>query len=203
MRGYGRGSGVASRFAGAVIAVIVCAGATAGCVSTSGGVSVSASPTVGEGPLREPMAAISARLLASKAVAAYKAARGVPISDPQREAEVIASAAKTSAEKGVDVARAQKVVSDQIQASKIVQEGFQALWRESQGTPPANPSLEQARETITAATTAIVGALGRPTICPIEGAAVARIVAELHSAGLDSATSDRAVRTATASLCAG
>ncbi|WP_308797027.1 gamma subclass chorismate mutase AroQ [Agromyces silvae] len=144
--------------------------------------------------------AIAARLIAGEEVAAYKAANHLAISDPAREAEVVAAAAASAAEHGVDEDLARGVVTDQIAASKIVQEGFQRLW--AAGAPaPASPSLDRARGVISSATATIVTELAAGPICPTP-AALARLSDELQRLGLDRKDSDSAAQRATASLCA-
>lgn len=150
---------------------------------------------------RALIVAIGARLVAAEEVAAYKAANNLAISDPAREAEVIAAAATSAAERGVDEHLVRAVVTDQIAASKIVQEGFQRLW--AAGAPaPASPSLDHARGVISSATATIVTELGTGPTCPTPAADLARLSDALHQLGLDREDSDSAAQTATASLCA-
>lgn len=145
--------------------------------------------------------AIAARLVAGEEVAAYKAANGLAISDPAREAEVITAAAASAAAHGVDEDLVRSVVTDQITASKIVQEGFQRLW--ATGSPaPTSPSLDHARSVISSATATIVSELGAGPTCPTPAADLTRLSDELQQLGLDREDSDGAAHTATASLCA-
>lgn len=193
----------------AAVALVIGGAALAGCASVQ---SIASSPTVVEDAAPSPdttenaaqialMDAIAERLVAGQEVAAYKTANSLPISDPAREADVIAAAAAFAAEQGVDAERAKGVVTDQIAASKIVQEGFQALWGSGSEAPPADPSLEHARGVISAATATIVTGLGGHTTCPVPAADLTGISAKLQQLGLDRASSDRAAHTATGSLC--
>lgn len=195
----------------ATLAVVCAIGAAAlaGCssvqniaLSPGGAEEQTASATPTESPAhRTLMDSIAERLLAGEEVAAYKSANALPISDPAREAEVIAAASASAVEQGIDADLAKRVVTDQIAASKIVQVGFQALWAAGTETPPADPSLDHARAAISAATATIVTELGDGATCPVPAADVTGISAKLQQVGLDAASSDRAARTATGSLC--
>lgn len=194
--------------------LVIGAATLGGCASahdlalTPGTVAEPSSPATDDAPARADSAAqralldaIAQRLLAGEEVAAYKTANGLPISDPAREAEVIAAAAASAAEQGIDEQLVRSVVTDQITASKIVQEGFQQRWAAGSGTPPADPSLDRARGVISSATAAIVTGLGAGVACPLPSADLSGLSAELQQLGLERESSDRAAHTATGSLC--
>jgi chorismate mutase-like protein len=183
-----------------LIAVVV--GGLAGCGAGSPAVSNSGSSSSSQSAsMRTLVDAISARLVAGKDVAAYKLEHGLPISDPTREKQVLKDAADAAAKNGVDTSYADHVISDQIVASKDVQEGFQREWSNDPGGAPKVASLDPARATISKTTTAIVAGLGGAVSCPLQQATVASVSEGLRRAGLDSATSNDAAKIATRSLC--
>lgn len=129
------------RIAGAVVLLAVLAGC--------GG-----PPPLSQGPLPEEPAAgldrivqlAAQRVLVSDRVAAAKEGTGQPVTDPAREAAVIA-AARTEADRDrVDPEWVARVVGDQIAASTRVQNDLLRQWTDRPDTRPAQrPSVAAIR----------------------------------------------------------
>jgi chorismate mutase len=114
----------------------------------------SGAPPLSQGPLPEDggqgldriVALAAQRVVVSDQVAAAKQGTGQPVTDPPREAAVIA-AARTEAEKDrVDPEWTARVFTDQIAASTQVQNGLLEQWNVRPDTAPAQrPSLASIR----------------------------------------------------------
>lgn len=87
------------------------------------------------------VALASQRLALAEPVARWKWAHHKAISDPTREAELLAGVAKRAAALGVDPAYARAFFEDQITASKDVQNALFASWRATRPPEGAAPDL--------------------------------------------------------------
>ncbi|WP_052395884.1 gamma subclass chorismate mutase AroQ [Kutzneria sp. 744] len=86
------------------------------------------------------------RLLVSDRVAAAKFGTGKPIDDPVRERQALADVRAHAAGLGLDADRAVRFFEDQIAASKVVQRGLFARWREHPAEAPTSaPDLAAVR----------------------------------------------------------
>jgi chorismate mutase len=144
---------------------------------------------------------LAERLLTADQVALTKWDNGQPVYAPQREAQVIASAAAKAPSYQLTAAYATDVFTDQIEANKEVQYALLAGWRR-QGHAPSTPrqSLSTLRSELDALELSILQNL--QTIAPLRGSAdcstqVALAAGEvareksldaLHLAALDRAT---------------
>lgn len=89
------------------------------------------------------------RLLVSDRVAAAKFGTGRPIDDPARERQALADVRSRAAGIGLDPESAERFFRDQIAASKVVQRGLLARWRENPGEAPScQPDLTEIRTEI-------------------------------------------------------
>lgn len=114
----------------------------------------SGTPPLSQGPLPEDagrgldriVALAAERVVVSDRVAAAKEGTGQPVTDPQREAAVVA-AARTEADRDrVDPEWVARVVTDQIAASTQVQTDLMRQWADRPDTRPAQrPSLATVR----------------------------------------------------------
>ncbi|WP_323118468.1 chorismate mutase [Burkholderia alba] len=87
------------------------------------------------------VALASQRLALAEPVARWKWANHKPISDPQREAELLAGVEKRATASGIDPAYARAFFEDQIAASKMVQNALFANWRATRPPEGAAPDL--------------------------------------------------------------
>jgi len=82
----------------------------------------------------------------SDRVAAAKFGTGKPIDDPVRERQALADVRARATGLGLDTERAVRFFEDQIAASKVVQRGLFARWRENPGAAPTtSPDLAAIR----------------------------------------------------------
>ncbi|GAA0942765.1 chorismate mutase [Pseudonocardia zijingensis] len=154
------------------------------------------------GPSAERLARVvqlaAERAAISDRVAAAKFGTGKPVTDPEREAVVVADARAQADRAGVDPDWVTRVVSDQIAASTQVQNDLLRQWDEHLGSGPSErPDLAEIRPEITRISTELVTALkGAEPVrtqedCPSALAAAVRQQAgeldPLHAAALDRA----------------
>jgi len=100
------------------------------------------------------------RATVSDRVAAAKLATGQPVTDPEREAVVVADARTQAGRDGVDPEWVARVVADQIAASTQVQNDLLRRWTEHPDSRPAErPDLAQVRPEITRISNELVAAL--------------------------------------------
>lgn len=82
------------------------------------------------------------RLTTADSVAAAKWGTDEPIDDPARERQILTEAAKQATELGVDPSVATRVLTDQIEAGKLVQHGLYRFWqRHPEQRPRTRPDL--------------------------------------------------------------
>ncbi|TCK21610.1 chorismate mutase [Pseudonocardia endophytica] len=130
----------------------------------------SGTPPLSQGPLPEDggqgldriVALAARRVVVSDQVAAAKVGTGQPVTDPPREAAVIA-AARTEAEKDrVDPEWAARVFTDQIAASTQVQNDLLRQWTDRPDTKPAQrPALATIRPELDRIGTELVAAMAQ------------------------------------------
>ncbi|MDI9929296.1 gamma subclass chorismate mutase AroQ [Rhodococcus sp. IEGM 1354] len=97
------------------------------------------------------------RLATADSVAAVKWKTGGPVSDPEREAQVIDAAQNAAIGLGLAPERAGTVVRDQIEVGKAIQSLRLAQWHADPADAPDAPAdLAPIRERITALTSAVV-----------------------------------------------
>jgi chorismate mutase len=100
------------------------------------------------------------RLRAADTVAAAKWGRGGTIADPAREKVVLDAASAGAAQRGLDPRESTSVFHDQIEASKVVQDGLLAEWSaEPARAPTAAPDLGQVRQLLDRITGELLDAL--------------------------------------------
>jgi chorismate mutase len=103
------------------------------------------------------------RLAVAESVAAAKWSSGRPVEDRDREAVVLSDAAASAQRAGIDATFVRRVMAAQIEASKIVQEGLMARWRDEPATAPTSqPELRGVRQTLEAIDEEFVTALAAP-----------------------------------------
>ncbi|MEU2672979.1 gamma subclass chorismate mutase AroQ [Streptomyces sp. NPDC007164] len=114
-----------------------------------------------QGPPPRSVAELSARRLATGGlVAAAKRGTGSPVDDPDRERQVLDSAAERAGELGADPRLTRLVFRDQIEANKAVQRGLHRLWRDHPSEAPAGrPRLDDVRKEIDRLNEALVRAV--------------------------------------------
>ncbi|MFP5023275.1 gamma subclass chorismate mutase AroQ [Pseudonocardia phyllosphaerae] len=125
-------------------AVLRCAAATALAVAALAGCGAQAPPITAGPPGASPadgltrIAGLAAeRAVLSDRVAIAKSATGGAITDPPREAAVLAGARASAVRDGVDPEWVARVVADQIAASTQVQDALTKQWAEHPDTRPA------------------------------------------------------------------
>ncbi|GAA5240794.1 hypothetical protein BMMON2_36160 [Burkholderia mallei] len=91
------------------------------------------------------VALASQRLALAEPVAHWKWLNGKPISDPPREAALLADVEQRATANGVDPAYARAFFDDQIAASKQVQNALFATWRATHGPEGPRPTWRRAR----------------------------------------------------------
>ena len=107
------------------------------------------------------------RAVVSDRVAAAKLDTGRAVTDPEREAAVVADARADATRDGVDPEWVARVVADQIAASTQVQEGLLRQWEERPDSRPADrPDLAQVRPDL--------DRIGDELVAALKGAAPAR-----------------------------
>jgi chorismate mutase len=100
------------------------------------------------------------RLAVAESVAAAKWSSGRPVEDRDREAVVLRDAAASARRARIDATFVRRVMAAQIEASKIVQEGLMARWRDEPATAPTSqPELRGVRQTLEAIDEEFVTAL--------------------------------------------
>jgi chorismate mutase len=149
-----RGASSAGRAAGLVVA----AAALAGCGQQP------ASSVAVPGPLADGLAQVvrlaAERAMVSDQVAAAKLGTGQPVTDPTREAVVVADARAQADREGVDPEWVARVVGDQIAASTQVQNDLLRQWSDHPDSQPTErPDLAQVRAEITRISNELVAAL--------------------------------------------
>ena len=119
--------------------------------------------TVTCAPADTLLALVVRRLEVAETVAAAKWSSGRPVEDRAREAAVVAAAAARARRAGIDATFVCRVMAAQIEASKIVQRGLLARWRDEPGSAPTSrPELSGVRSTLDAIDEELVAALAAP-----------------------------------------
>jgi chorismate mutase len=114
-------------------------------------------------PVDTLLALVVRRLAVAETVAAAKWNSGRPVEDRAREAVVVAAAAARAQRAGIDATFVRRVMAAQIEASKIVQRGLLARWRDEPGSAPTSrPELSGVRPTLDAIDQELVAALAAP-----------------------------------------
>jgi chorismate mutase len=149
-----RGTGTAA----GMTVLVVTAAVLAGCGHPA------PSSTAGSGPSTDGLAQVvqlaAQRTAVSDRVAAAKFGTGQPVTDPEREAVVVADARAQAGRVGVDPEWVARVVLDQIAASTQVQNDLLRQWTEHPDSRPAErPDLAQVRPEITRISNELVAAL--------------------------------------------
>lgn len=119
-------------FAAAILAILV--GLLAGCAHTEP--KAAFVPTPSENRLVEAMVR---RLDLSKHVAWVKFQNNIPISDPKREAEVLASLVKKGQEQGLAPRTVELFFTAQIRASRTIQGELIGAWKRGAALPAFPP----------------------------------------------------------------
>lgn len=146
------------------------------------------------------------RLLVSDQVAAAKFGTTSPIDDPAREQQELDAVRQQAAALGLDPDATGRFFSDQITASKIVQQGDYTRWTAHPGeAPTSRPDLGQIREQLDRLTTQLLQELKatqafrqEPVGCSVQLALAKESGVVLN--GLDAAHR-HALNTATRSVC--
>jgi chorismate mutase len=153
------------RMQGRVAVLVVAAAVLAGC-----GQQPPPSPGQPSSPVEVPGPAVDGlahvvqlaaeRAMISDRVAAAKLGTGQPVTDPAREAVVVADARAQADRDGVDPEWVARVISDQIAASSQVHNDLLRQWSDHPESQPAErPDLAQVRPEITRISNALVAAL--------------------------------------------
>ncbi|KVE38010.1 chorismate mutase [Burkholderia sp. TSV86] len=120
-------------------------------------------------PLTNLVALVSQRLALAEPVAQWKWINKKPISDPPREAALLADVEKRAQRSGVDPAYARAFFEDQISASKAAQNALFANWRATHGpTGPAPDLATSTRPQLDRLTQSLLSALAR--VAPLHDA---------------------------------
>lgn len=152
----GRTTGMTS--AGGIAALAIAATVLAGCGQPS--TSSTGVPGTSAAGLAQVVQLAAERATVSDRVAAAKLGTGKPVTDPEREAVVVADARAQAARDGVDPEWVARVVLDQIAASTQVQNDLLRQWTEHPDSRPAErPDLAQVRPEITRISNELVAAL--------------------------------------------
>ncbi|WP_345603765.1 gamma subclass chorismate mutase AroQ [Pseudonocardia adelaidensis] len=140
------------------------------------------------------------RATVSDRVAAAKLGTGQPVTDPEREAVVVADARAQADRDGVDPEWVARVVADQIAASIQVQNDLLRQWTEHPDSRPAErPDLAQVRPEITCISNELVAALkiAEPARAQEDCSSSLAAAAQAHAGELDDihrAALDRALQ---------
>jgi chorismate mutase len=114
-------------------------------------------------PVDTLLALVVRRLAVAETVAAAKWSSGRPVEDRAREAVVLAAAAARARRAGMDATFVRRVIAAQIEASKIVQRGLLARWRDEPGSAPTSrPELSGVRPILDVIDEELVVALAAP-----------------------------------------
>lgn len=187
-----RGTGTA----GGVTVLVIATAVLAGCGQPS--TSSAEVPGTSADGLAQVVQLAAQRAVVSDRVAAAKLGTGQPVTDPEREAVVVADARTQAGRDGIDPEWVARVVADQIAASTQVQNDLLQQWTEHPDSRPAErPDLAQVRPEITRISNELVAALkiAEPARaqegCSSSLAAAARAQAgeldDIHRAALDRA----------------
>jgi chorismate mutase len=184
-------------------AVVLLSGCT---VSPSAAPPASPAPTasVPSGTFDATIALIVERLDTGDDVAASKWFSGAPVVDAAREKAVLDAAAARAAEVGADPSYVAAVFTDQITASKEIQQALLDSWHAGRAAPPASaPDLAtQVRPVLDRITTDLVPALGTVAVYRDAAGCGAALNAGLVAATPPTSAEARAaLATATAHLC--
>ncbi|WP_406447381.1 chorismate mutase [Streptomyces sp. NBC_00876] len=130
-----------------------------------------------------PLADLSAQRLATAGlVAAAKWGTGSPIDDPDREQQVLDTAARQAREAGTDPDATVRIFRDQIEANKRVQRALHRRWRlDPISAPAGRPDLADVRKEINRVNAGLIRAIagsGRGRAAPWCDGALA--VAQAH-----------------------
>lgn len=144
--------------AGGVAALVITTSVLAGCGQPS--TSSTEVPGTSADGLAQVVQLAAQRATISDRVAAAKLGTGKPVTDPEREAVVVADARAQAARDGVDPEWVARVVLDQIAASTQVQNDLLRQWSEHPDSQPTErPDLGQVRPEITRISNELVAAL--------------------------------------------
>lgn len=103
----------------------------------------SASPSSAAGDIEKLFAAVDARLLLMKPVAAWKLDKSVPVEDLAREKVVLGKATASAEDLGIDAESTRAFFQAQIDAAKEIQRCWIERWRTGAATKPADyPDLK-------------------------------------------------------------
>ncbi|WLE58416.1 chorismate mutase [Burkholderia plantarii] len=158
-------------------------------------------------PLTNLVALASQRIALAEPVARWKWANHKPIEDKPREAQLLADVERRAVASGVDRDYAHAFFSDQIEASKIMQNAVFAKWRATRapdGTPPDLATTT--RPQFDRLTQSMIGALTR--VAPLRNAPdcqsrIARSIADWKSMTRYDSSQSPALDAALAHVCAG
>jgi chorismate mutase len=133
--------------AGALLAVVCAAGFIG---SGPAGAAEPRVPATSRHESLEPLVRVAAdRMLVADKVAAAKYGTALPIEDPVREQQVLDSMVSQAPGLGLDPDAVRQTFKDQIEASKLVQRQWYALWDSGVLAPPAQrPNLAELRPVI-------------------------------------------------------
>jgi chorismate mutase len=149
-----RGAGTA----GGAPVLVIAAAVLAGCGQSP--TSSTEVPGTSADGLGQVVQLAAQRTRVSDRVAAAKLGTGQPVTDPEREAVVVADARAQADRDGVDPEWVARVVLDQIAASTQVQNDLLRQWTEHPDSRPAEqPDLAQVRPEITRISNELVAAL--------------------------------------------
>jgi len=120
-------------------------------------------------PARAVLAISQDRLSLMQSVAAYKWVHGLAVEDLAQEQTVLDGARAAAAERGLDPEAVAGVFAQEIDAAKVVQNGWQGAWR-AYGFPAVEPvpaSLADVRTALSSISARIVDQLARlgPIAC--------------------------------------
>lgn len=191
--------------AGAVAGLVIAAAVLAACgqpAATPPPTAAPGSPTAAPTPSADGLAQVvqlaAQRTLVSDQVAASKLGTGQPVTDPAREAVVIADARAQAGRLGIDPEWVARVVQDQIAASTQVQNDLLKQWAEHpESKPTERPDLAKVRPEITRISNDLVAALKVAEPVHAQGSCSASLAAAtttqdeqldaIHKAALDRA----------------
>jgi chorismate mutase len=195
---------VAGSAAGLVVAAIVLSGCgqqlslSAAAPAPQAPSSSAGMPAAQADALSQVVQLAARRAEVSDQVAAAKLGTGQPVTDPEREARVIAAARAAATRTGVDPEWVARVFDDQIAASTLVQNGLLRAWTDDPASQPGErpdlarirPELDRIGEELVAALTAAAPARAHEA-CPSTVAEVVTTRAAdldtIHRAALDRA----------------
>jgi chorismate mutase len=132
-----------------------------GIVASALGMSAAASADGGSTALTNVVALAAQRLALATPVAQFKWQTGKSITDTPREQRLLAEVADRAKTQGLEPAFARTFFSDQIEASKIVQNMLFEQWRKSGGPKEPAPDLATIRPKLDRLDATLIQALAR------------------------------------------